>query len=206
MKREEYNKYRSIKSDLHKWFDKWEMSKNGTRLTIDIEEYSPELRQALDKLYRDYGFYPYGLCRSYEFTNMNARVIYISFDSEEEWTRLSTIVERSVYENALFEGFNFDVCRFRYNVRTWEAPITSDELQEAAEAVDELQEAAEMTNNRIELTKKAYTAYWHKAFDPVLISELQEAAAMEAEKGNMIFSSHFSDLSKELEAFKPAAA
>ena len=117
MKRNDYKLYRSIKSDLHKWFDKWEMSKNGARLTIDVDNYSPELRQALDKLYRDYGFFPYGLCKSYEFIDMNARLIYISFDSESEWISLSTIIERTVYKNALFAGFDFNVSRFRYNIR-----------------------------------------------------------------------------------------
>ena len=119
MNRNEYNTYRSIKSDIHKWFDKWEWSKNGTRLTIDTESYSPELRQALDKLYRDYGFYPYSICRSYEFTDMNARIIYIPFENENEWKKLSTVTERMIWENALFDGFSFDVCRYKHNIRTF---------------------------------------------------------------------------------------
>lgn len=116
MKRNEYNLYRSLKSDLNKWFNKWDWNKNGTRLTIDVDEYSPELRQALDALYRSYGFFPYGLRKSYEFISMNARLIYIPFDSESDWKSLSTIEERALYENALFAGFDFNVCRNRNNV------------------------------------------------------------------------------------------
>jgi len=121
MNKNEYNKYRQIKSNLHKQFDIWQLAKDGCRLTLDIEAgYSTELKVKIDGLYKSLGFYPYSIVRSYEFTDMNARIIYIHFDSEAEYISLSTVIERTTFDNALYDGFSFDVCKYRHNVRIWE--------------------------------------------------------------------------------------
>lgn len=135
MKRSEYNLFRSIRSNMRKWYEKNDMSKYGSLHTIDVT-YSTELKLKLDTLYREFGFYPCTVEVSDRYLTDTPKIVYIHYESVQEWEKLTTIQERTVCENALYDGFVFEKSMFRMRIDKWETETETDSETETEKSDD----------------------------------------------------------------------
>lgn len=126
MKRNEYNEYRYIKSDMNKMINKWHCSPYGSMYTININGTSTEYRMKLDALYRQYGYHPASIKIDTHMLDENPRICYIYGQTWEDnegnlqsWERLYTKEEKDTFTKALDSDFRFEDSIFKRNIIHW---------------------------------------------------------------------------------------
>lgn len=97
MKRAEYNEYLYIRSSIRQY------RKEGRKpimwhIRID---YSAELKQKIDSLLREFGFYPCSLQTPSFLRGDGDFIIYIPYKDEADWLTLTTDSERAAVEAAI---------------------------------------------------------------------------------------------------------
>jgi hypothetical protein len=97
MTREEYATLRRCKSSVRKAAEK---NEHSMMASIPVNA-SVDFKERLDKVYREYGWFPCGSVRVHEMLDDKERIIYLHYGDAQEWQKLTTVQERDRAYDAL---------------------------------------------------------------------------------------------------------